>query len=54
MPYIMFFQLFQNSTVGHYKVLGDTLRENPELLYSEYSQGTENVLKKHAANVEVG
>ena len=50
----MFFKLFQNSIVGHYKVLGDTLREKPELLYSEYSQATENVLKKQAANVEVG
>jgi len=34
-------------------VLGDTLRENPKLLYSEYQQATENVLKHHAASVEV-
>lgn len=44
---------FQNATSGTNKVLGDSLRQNPELLFTEFSQATKNVLESHAANVEV-
>lgn len=44
---------FQNATSGTNKVLGDSLRQNPELLFTEFSQATKNVLENHAANVEV-
>lgn len=35
------------------KILGDILRQNPELLLSKFSQAVENVLKYNAVNVDV-
>ena len=43
----------QDSTYGTYKVLGDTLRENPHLLVHRATEVVDNVLKRDAAYFQV-
>lgn len=48
----MLLSYMQNSSSGAYKMLGDTLRHNPELLYTKFTQAVEIVLNFDAANVD--
>lgn len=50
---VFFIQKFQKATSGYNKVLGDSLRLNPHLLFRDYNEATENVLYKDAVYVRV-
>jgi len=46
-------ETFQSASSGTYKVLGDTLRQNPHLISSKWEEAVENVLKYNAASIAV-
>ena len=50
---VFFHSKFQKATSGYNKVLGDSLRLNPHLLFRDYNEATENVLHKDAVYVRV-
>ena len=44
----------QSAASGPYKILGDSLRTNPNLLIKNRAQGLDNVLNKSSVYVVVG